>query len=281
VGFTTDISWTAGAGATSHDVYFGTTNPPAFRVNQAGTTYDTGTMTGNASYYWRVDEKNSGGTTPGTVWSFATAAPPPAVTLLGSWVTGTTHAKEAGSNRALVFIAHAERSSTLTLNSVRYGGRALTKVVEGVNSSGTTRTYTAAFILKDADIGAATTTTFVPSWSATPASVVYESVFLANVNQTTATGATARSTTSTGATIGTSALASANGDMVIDAASNSNTGSYTVNNGFTEAIEPSLSNADAVAGYRSATGAALTPSVTHSTSNGRQSLVGFVVKLAP
>ncbi len=72
VAVTTDLSWTAGSGATSHDVYFGTTNPPAFRVNQTGTTYDTGTMDTNTTYYWRIDEKNTGGTTTGDVWSFAT-----------------------------------------------------------------------------------------------------------------------------------------------------------------------------------------------------------------
>jgi hypothetical protein len=281
VGLTTDISWTAGAGATSHDVYFGTVNPPPFKVNQAGTTYDTGTMNANTTYYWRIDEKNTGGTTTGAVWSFTTTTPPPSVAILGSWLTGTTHAKETGTNRSLVFIAHAERSSSMTLNSVKYGGQTMTKVVEKIISSGTTRTYVAAFILKDTGITAATNTTFTPTWSATPSSVVYESVFLKNVNQTTLTGATASNATSSGATTTTSALANSIGDMVIDAATNSNTGTYTVNNSFTKGVEPSISNADAVAGYKSATGVNETPSVTHSTTNGRQSLIGFVVKVAP
>ena len=72
----TDLSWTAYSGATSHDVYFGTTNPPPFVVNQTGTTYDTGTMPNSTTYYWRIDEKNALGTTTGVVWSFTTAAPP-------------------------------------------------------------------------------------------------------------------------------------------------------------------------------------------------------------
>ena len=278
VALTTDLSWTAGSGATSHDVYFGTVNPPPFRVNQTSTTYDTGTMSGNTTYYWRVDEKNAGGTTEGTVWSFTTTAPPPPVGVIGSWLTGTTHAKESGANRALVFIAHAERSSSVTLNSVTYGGRAMTKVVDRIISSGTTRTYVAAFILNDAGINAATSTTFSPVWSATPTSYVYASVFLQNVNQSALTGATAGNATSTGATITTSALANNNGDMVIDAATCSSTGSYTVNNGFTEALEPSITNADAVDGYKSATGVNETPSVTHSTTTSRQSLIGFVVR---
>jgi len=74
VSTTADLSWTAGSGATSHDVYFGTVSPPPFKVNQTGTTYDTGTMANNTTYYWRIDEKNAGGTTTGVVWSFTTVA---------------------------------------------------------------------------------------------------------------------------------------------------------------------------------------------------------------
>jgi hypothetical protein len=77
VGLTTDLSWTAGSGATTHDVYFGTINPPPFRINQTGTTYDTGTMDTNTTYYWRIDEKNSIGTTTGNVWNFTTVPPLP------------------------------------------------------------------------------------------------------------------------------------------------------------------------------------------------------------
>ena len=67
-----DLSWTAGAGATSHDVYFGTTDPPAFVGNQAGTTFDPGPMDALQTYFWRIDEVNAQGTTTGTVWSFTT-----------------------------------------------------------------------------------------------------------------------------------------------------------------------------------------------------------------
>ena len=44
VAVNTDLSWTAGSGATSHDVYFGQSSPGTFQGNQGGTTYDTGTM---------------------------------------------------------------------------------------------------------------------------------------------------------------------------------------------------------------------------------------------
>ncbi|MHC4640376.1 MAG: C25 family cysteine peptidase [Planctomycetota bacterium] len=72
-----DLSWTAGDYATSHDVYFGTSNPPAFRGNQAAATFDPGTMAYLTKYYWRIDEVNSSGTAPGIVWSFTVRSMPP------------------------------------------------------------------------------------------------------------------------------------------------------------------------------------------------------------
>ncbi len=74
VSITQDLSWTAGSGADSHDVYFGTVSPPPYQTNQTGTTYDTGTMVNNTTYYWRIDERNDSGVTTGTVWSFTTLA---------------------------------------------------------------------------------------------------------------------------------------------------------------------------------------------------------------
>jgi hypothetical protein len=71
-----DLSWTAGGGATSHKVYFGTTSPGTFRVSQTGTSFDPGTLAAATTYYWRIDETNAGGTTTGDVWRFTTAAKP-------------------------------------------------------------------------------------------------------------------------------------------------------------------------------------------------------------
>jgi hypothetical protein len=73
VSLTQDLSWTAGVGATSHDVYFGTVNPPPLIGTQTAATYDTGTMAQLTTYYWRIDENNAEGTTTGTVWHFTTA----------------------------------------------------------------------------------------------------------------------------------------------------------------------------------------------------------------
>jgi hypothetical protein len=72
-----DLDWTAGPKTVSHDVYFGTTNPPAFIGNQTATTFDPGIMAGTTTYYWRIDEVNPSWTTTGTVWSFTTSFRPP------------------------------------------------------------------------------------------------------------------------------------------------------------------------------------------------------------
>jgi hypothetical protein len=65
------LSWTAGNGATSHDVYFGLVNPPPFIGNQTATQYDpAGTLLAGTTYYWQIDERNAVGVTPGELWQF-------------------------------------------------------------------------------------------------------------------------------------------------------------------------------------------------------------------
>jgi hypothetical protein len=73
----TDLGWTGGLDAVSRKVYFGTNptpGPSEFRGNQTSTTFDPGNLA-NGTYYWRIDEVNADGTTPGPVWSF-TVGPP-------------------------------------------------------------------------------------------------------------------------------------------------------------------------------------------------------------
>ncbi|MCK4785097.1 MAG: PD40 domain-containing protein, partial [Desulfobacteraceae bacterium] len=72
-----DLSWTPGSDAYSHNVHFGETSPGTFRGNQAIATFEPGTMAYDTTYYWRIDEVNSSGTTTGTVWIFTTEAVPP------------------------------------------------------------------------------------------------------------------------------------------------------------------------------------------------------------
>ena len=84
VSITADLSWTAGRRADSHDVYFGTTSPGSFQGNQTATTFGPETMDNDQTYYLRIDEVNSGGTTTGDVWSFTTK-PAGSSTILGWW----------------------------------------------------------------------------------------------------------------------------------------------------------------------------------------------------
>jgi hypothetical protein len=77
VNSTAMLSWTAGSGATSHDIYLGRTNPPPFVGNQTATILEPGWLTTGTKFYWRIDEVNGWGKTRGIVWSLTTAVTPP------------------------------------------------------------------------------------------------------------------------------------------------------------------------------------------------------------
>jgi len=66
------LSWQAGDGAESHDVYFGTSSPPPLVGSQSEATFTPGSLYFSRMYYWRIDEVNSFGKTPGPIWKFAT-----------------------------------------------------------------------------------------------------------------------------------------------------------------------------------------------------------------
>jgi len=74
VNTTPTLRWTKGTGATGHNVYFGTANPPPFIGYQANATtnkYVPGLLERNKTYYWRIDELP--GPWTGLVWHFTTA----------------------------------------------------------------------------------------------------------------------------------------------------------------------------------------------------------------
>lgn len=201
------------------------------------------------------------------------------VGTLGSWVDGLTHTAETGSNRALIFTAHVEEAGNINLSSVTYGGQTMTKVIDQIVTSGGFYAYVAGFILDEDGIAAATSDTFVPTWSTTPDNVDYGSVFLQSVDQSDPIGASASNTTTSSNDLQTTSLSTNDGDMVILAATCGNAGDYTVNNSFTEAIELDMASSTGVDGYKTADGSNETPSVTHSGAN-RQVLIGFVVQVS-
>jgi hypothetical protein len=82
---TITLTWNAGEKAQKHEVYFGDdanavaaadSSTSLFKGSQSGTSYDAGALEWGETYYWRVDEINTGeAESPwvGRVWSFTTA----------------------------------------------------------------------------------------------------------------------------------------------------------------------------------------------------------------
>ncbi len=125
-----DVSWTAGADATSHDVYFGQSTSPPFIQNQAGTTYDPGTLSEATTYYWRIDEVGAGGTTTGTTWSFTTGSTAPPGVLVAWEFAGDGGASSASAETIAANISGSAPSGVASigpgLSPIDYIGDALT-----------------------------------------------------------------------------------------------------------------------------------------------------------
>lgn len=84
VALNAQLGWTAGSGAASHDVYYGTSfsdvnnanhsSSGIFKGNQTALTYNPGALVPQQTYYWRIDEV--GGTTyKGNIWRFTVVNP--------------------------------------------------------------------------------------------------------------------------------------------------------------------------------------------------------------
>jgi GH35 family endo-1,4-beta-xylanase len=257
---------------------------------QSSSTYVASSLTPSTSYSFRVKARDSAPALNETGWSStqsATTEPPGTdVEILGSWATGTSHARESGNSRALIFIAHGESTSgDPNLTSVTYGGQTMTRIIEDSAIGSSYGNYVAAFILNEAGITAASNSTFVPTWSATTGAVAYSSVFLQNVSQTSLFGESDSAGTTSGTNpITTDPLATNDGDMVVLAATCSNLGTYTLGNGFTKGggtdqqFGNSTTGGTGVAGYKAATGVSETPSADYSSTVGRQVIIGFVVQ---
>ncbi|AQT69807.1 F5/8 type C domain protein [Anaerohalosphaera lusitana] len=95
----TDLTWTAGANAVSHNVYFGTDPTPdqtEFQASRTETTFDPGTLDLNTTYYWRVDEINPDhpdSPWKGVTWSFKTQTTGSAGKIVYPWRSTTAIAK--------------------------------------------------------------------------------------------------------------------------------------------------------------------------------------------
>ncbi len=139
------LSWTAGSGATSRDVYFGTTSPGTFQGNQTATTFNPGTLALSTTYYWRIDEKNASGTTTGVVWSFTTTSTAAAPTFVaaGAVSSGTgavTPALPAGIAANDILLLFLETANEAISISNQNGGTwtAVTNSPQGTGTAGGT-----------------------------------------------------------------------------------------------------------------------------------------------
>jgi hypothetical protein len=88
------LSWTSSTGATSYDIYYGTTTPPPLLGNQTSTTYQPPELAGSTTYFWMILARNTAGTAASPIWSFTTGGPPVPPTLL-SPVNGATGLDQA------------------------------------------------------------------------------------------------------------------------------------------------------------------------------------------
>ncbi len=277
VSTTADLSWTAGSGATSHDVYFGTSSPGTFQGNQGGTTFDPGTLAYSTTYYWRIDEVGAGGTTTGSVWSFTTESEPGAAIefdSVGSNSNGTngttlswSHTVGSGSNRILIVGVAGEDSSGTDLNisSVTYGGVAMTLVPNSTSTEGTSYLQgTALYYLLSPTVGTATVTV---TYSGSVAERSGGSISLRNADQAVAEAVATNGNTGSNS-ISTNITTQTNGAWVIDVVGCGNSGSYTATGGNTERYDVQNDSASAAGSTKLvASAGSTTVSWTHSGAN--------------
>lgn len=66
------LSWTSGAGASNHEVYFGTSSPPPYVKTQSANTFDPCELQLEQTYYWKIKEVET--VTSGDIWKFTVAS---------------------------------------------------------------------------------------------------------------------------------------------------------------------------------------------------------------
>jgi hypothetical protein len=66
------LNWNPSTGATSYDVYFGTSSTPPLVTNVTTTNYIPGRLGPATAYYWQIAARNSGSTGTSPIWPFTT-----------------------------------------------------------------------------------------------------------------------------------------------------------------------------------------------------------------
>ena len=104
----------------TYDVYFGTTSPqPKVVSNQTDTTYDSGGLEYNKTYYWQIIAwGEQGDSAKGPIWSFTTETIGPSVVTLNAEPVGkknaTLHGKilEDGGEQCQIRFRYKESNET-------------------------------------------------------------------------------------------------------------------------------------------------------------------------
>jgi hypothetical protein len=127
----TVLSWTAGAQATTHWVYFGTTDTPPFKGLRSPASYEPPELLPDTLYYWRIDEKKGTQTWPGEQWTFRTVPSMPVIDphLVGWWkldeVCGnnTTILDSSGNNNHGTFVGDIHYAKGSDGDALEFDGR--------------------------------------------------------------------------------------------------------------------------------------------------------------
>lgn len=82
VATSTTLSWASVSGATSYDVYFGTSATPAFYQNTTGTSLAVSGLAASTTYSWNVVARNTCGAGPASATRSFTTQAPTQVTLI-------------------------------------------------------------------------------------------------------------------------------------------------------------------------------------------------------
>jgi hypothetical protein len=137
------LTWTA-SGATSYTVRAGASNPPPVVASGLTTaSYAPANLAAGTTYYWQVVAANSGGSTTGPVWSFATTAATGARTwnvaaggdlqgTLNSAQPGDTILLQAGATFSGNFVLPAKAPDATSYLTIRSSADPLTLPAPGV-----------------------------------------------------------------------------------------------------------------------------------------------------
>lgn len=150
------LAWEAGSGATSHNVNFGTTNPPPFVANVTNAQFDPRGLADSTTYYWRIDEVNNAGETTGPVWSFVTESYQPQTVAYWSFNRGlgsrAEDETEHDNDGSLINMGRSSWVDGILGKALQFDGQGgYVQVPDDRTIDFDVRSFTIAFMLRQSD----------------------------------------------------------------------------------------------------------------------------------